>query len=132
MKGIKPASLAKVKDPRVKTFIEKCIAEASERLPAKKLLVDPFLLSDEDSGNVDRSLSFNSGHAGNSVITPFLKCPFLIDFCGIFTDMSDDQSDSGRSTKDPLPEGGRDFTVQGQRKDLNTIFLKLRITDSAG
>ncbi|KAK6787757.1 hypothetical protein RDI58_016282 [Solanum bulbocastanum] len=108
--GIKPASLAKVKDPRVKAFIEKCIAKASERLPAKKLLVDPFLLSDEDSGNVGPSLSFNSGHA----------------------DMSDDQSDSGRSTKDPLPEGGRDFTVQGQRKDLNTIFLKLRITDSTG
>ncbi|CAN4099264.1 unnamed protein product [Withania somnifera] len=107
--GIKPASLAKVKDPRVKTFIERCIAGASERLPAKKLLMDPFLLSDEDSGNVGRSLSFNSGHA----------------------EMSDDQSDSGRSTKDPLPEGGRDFTVQGQRKDLNTIFLKLRITDSS-
>ncbi|PHT46353.1 putative serine/threonine-protein kinase WNK1, partial [Capsicum baccatum] len=97
--GIKPASLAKVKDPRVKTFIEKCIADVSERLPAKKLLTDPFLLSDEDPGNVD---------------------------------MCADQSDSGRSTKDPLPEGGRDFTVQGQRKDLNTIFLKLRITDSTG
>uniref|UniRef100_A0A3Q7GZ23 non-specific serine/threonine protein kinase n=1 Tax=Solanum lycopersicum TaxID=4081 RepID=A0A3Q7GZ23_SOLLC len=110
MKGIKPASLAKVKDPRVKAFIEKCIAKASERLPAKKLLVDPFLLSDEDSGNVGRSLSINSRHA----------------------DMSDDQSDSERSTKDPLPEGSRDFTVQGQRKDLNTIFLKLRITDSTG
>ncbi|XP_027773437.1 probable serine/threonine-protein kinase WNK3 isoform X1 [Solanum pennellii] len=130
--GIKPASLAKVKDPRVKAFIEKCIAKASERLPAKKLLVDPFLLSDEDSGNVGRSLSINSGHAGNYVIAPFLKCPFIIDFCGIFTGMSDDQSDSERSTKDPLPEGSRDFTVQGQRKDLNTIFLKLRITDSTG
>ncbi|KAM3307766.1 putative serine/threonine-protein kinase WNK3 isoform X1 [Capsicum chacoense] len=129
--GIKPASLAKVKDPRVKTFIEKCIADVSERMPAKKLLTDPFLLSDEDPGNVGRSLSFNSRHAGNYVITPFLKCP-VIYFCGIFTDMCADQSDSGRSTKDPLPEGGRDFTVQGQRKDLNTIFLKLRITDSTG
>ncbi|MCD7451639.1 Serine/threonine-protein kinase wnk3 [Datura stramonium] len=108
--GIKPASLAKVKDPRVKTFIEKCIAEVSERLPAKKLLMDPFLLSDEDSRNVGRSLSLNSRHA----------------------DTSDDQSDNGKSTKDPLPEGGRDFTVQGQRKDLNTVFLKLRITDSTG
>ncbi|CAN4100533.1 unnamed protein product [Withania somnifera] len=63
--GIKPASLAKGKDPRVKAFIEKCIAGASERLPAKKLLMDPFLLSDEDSGNIGRSLSFNSGHAGH-------------------------------------------------------------------
>uniref|UniRef100_A0A1S4CT15 non-specific serine/threonine protein kinase n=1 Tax=Nicotiana tabacum TaxID=4097 RepID=A0A1S4CT15_TOBAC len=108
--GIKPASLAKVKDPGVKAFIDKCIAKASDRLPAKELLMDPFLLSDEDSGNVGRSLSSNSRHA----------------------EMRDDQSDNGKSTKDPLPEGGRDFTVQGQRKDLNTIFLKLRITDSTG
>ncbi|OIT02174.1 PREDICTED: probable serine/threonine-protein kinase WNK3 isoform X1 [Nicotiana attenuata] len=108
--GIKPASLAKVKDPGVKAFIDKCIAKASDRLPAKELLMDPFLLSDEDSGNIGRSLSSNSRHA----------------------EMRDDQSDNGKSTKDPLPEGARDFTVQGQRKDLNTIFLKLRITDSTG
>ncbi|KAK4375680.1 hypothetical protein RND71_006357 [Anisodus tanguticus] len=105
--GIKPASLAKMKDPRVKTFIEKCIAEASERLPAKELLMDPFLLSDEDSGNVGRSLSFNSRHA----------------------DMSDDHSDSGKSTKDPLPKGGRDFTlynscavVSGHIKNIHFPF----------
>lgn len=41
--GIKPASLAKVKDPRMKEFIEKCLVPASERLPAKELLKDPFL-----------------------------------------------------------------------------------------
>ncbi|XP_052182465.1 probable serine/threonine-protein kinase WNK3 [Diospyros lotus] len=34
--------------------------------------------------------------------------------------------------KDPMSEGSRDFEVQGQRKDLNTIFLKLRIADSTG
>ncbi|MCL7035094.1 hypothetical protein MKW94_024404 [Papaver nudicaule] len=42
-KGIKPASLAKVNDPQVKEFIEKCLAPASIRLPAKELLKDPFL-----------------------------------------------------------------------------------------
>nr|XP_009779089.1 PREDICTED: probable serine/threonine-protein kinase WNK3 isoform X2 [Nicotiana sylvestris]XP_016478948.1 PREDICTED: probable serine/threonine-protein kinase WNK3 isoform X2 [Nicotiana tabacum] len=108
--GVKPASLAKVKDPRVKAFIEKCIAKVSERLPANELLMDPFLQSDEDSGSISRSLSSHPIHA----------------------DKSDDQSDSGRSPKDPVAEGSRDFTVQGQRKDLNTIFLKLRITDSTG
>ncbi|KNA11652.1 hypothetical protein SOVF_132860 [Spinacia oleracea] len=41
--GIKPASLAKVKDPRMKEFIEKCLVPASERLPAKELLNHPFL-----------------------------------------------------------------------------------------
>ncbi|OIT31671.1 putative serinethreonine-protein kinase wnk2 [Nicotiana attenuata] len=108
--GVKPASLAKVKDPRVKAFIEKCIAKVSERLPASELLMDPFLQSDEDSGSISKSLSSHPIH----------------------TDKSDDQSDSGRSPKDPVAEGSRDFTVQGQRKDLNTIFLKLRITDSTG
>lgn len=34
--------------------------------------------------------------------------------------------------KDPVPEGSRDFSVEGQRTDLNTIFLKLRIADSTG
>ncbi|WMV21351.1 hypothetical protein MTR67_014736 [Solanum verrucosum] len=106
--GIRPASLAKVKDPGVKAFIDKCIAKVSERLSAKELLMDPFLQSDDDSGSISRSLSSHPIHA----------------------DKSDD--DSGRSPQDHVPEGSRDFTVQGQRKDLNTIFLKLRITDSTG
>ncbi|TMX01349.1 hypothetical protein EJD97_024678 [Solanum chilense] len=106
--GIRPASLAKVKDPGVKAFIEKCIAKVSERLSAKELLMDPFLRSDDDSASISRSLSSHPIHA----------------------DKSDD--DSGRSPQDHVPEGSRDFTVQGQRKDLNTIFLKLRITDSTG
>uniref|UniRef100_M1BJR2 non-specific serine/threonine protein kinase n=2 Tax=Solanum tuberosum TaxID=4113 RepID=M1BJR2_SOLTU len=106
--GIRPASLAKVKDPGVKAFIDKCIAKVSERLSAKELLMDPFLQSDDYSGSISRSLSSHPIHA----------------------DKSDD--DSGRSPQDHVPEGSRDFTVQGQRKDLNTIFLKLRITDSTG
>lgn len=54
-KGVKPASLAKVKNPGVKEFIEKCIARVSERLSAKELLMDPFLLTDDDSGSLARS-----------------------------------------------------------------------------
>ncbi|XP_058084647.1 probable serine/threonine-protein kinase WNK6 [Magnolia sinica] len=41
--GIKPAALGKVKDPEVKILIEKCLAPAAQRLPAKELLKDPFL-----------------------------------------------------------------------------------------
>ncbi|ONK56587.1 uncharacterized protein A4U43_C10F10410 [Asparagus officinalis] len=40
--GIKPAALAKVTDPQVRHFIEKCLLPTSERLPAKDLLKDPF------------------------------------------------------------------------------------------
>ncbi|KAL3529503.1 hypothetical protein ACH5RR_008825 [Cinchona calisaya] len=103
--GIKPASLTKVKDLGVREFIEKCIAKVSERLSAKELLVDPFLRSDDDTGSVGRSL--NQTQDGNS-----------------------HQFDSGQFPKEHVPEGSRDFTVQGQRKDQNTIFLKLRIADS--
>ncbi|KAE8124328.1 hypothetical protein FH972_019226 [Carpinus fangiana] len=107
--GIKPASLAKVTNPAVRAFIEKCIAEVSERLPAKELLMDPFLQSDQDHGSRGRSLLPKTHHSeGNS-----------------------DQIDVVKSAKEPS-ETSRDFTVQGQRKDVNTIFLKLRIADSSG
>ncbi|KAD4982757.1 hypothetical protein R6Q59_002385 [Mikania micrantha] len=41
--GIKPASLDKVSDPKIKQFIEKCLVPANQRLSAKELLEDPFL-----------------------------------------------------------------------------------------
>ncbi|XP_011040497.1 PREDICTED: probable serine/threonine-protein kinase WNK3 isoform X2 [Populus euphratica] len=108
--GIKPASLAKVKDPAVKAFIEKCIAKVSDRLPAKELLMDPFLQSDEENGSVGHSLRPKAHSSGGS----------------------SDQIDVNEIAKDSSAEPSRDFTVQGQRKDSNTIFLKLRIADSTG
>ncbi|XP_042037501.1 probable serine/threonine-protein kinase WNK3 isoform X2 [Salvia splendens] len=104
--GIKPASLVKVKDPDVRMFIEKCIAKVSDRMSAKQLLMDPFLLSDEDSG-IPRSLHQSSGDNANHF-------------------------DAENHHEDTLFEGSLDFVVQGQRKDQNTIFLKLRIVDSSG
>ena len=47
--GIKPECLAKVKDPQVREFIEKCLVPASERLSAMELLKDPFLATPEDA-----------------------------------------------------------------------------------
>lgn len=46
--GEKPGSLAKIGDPEVKLFIEKCIAKVTERLLANELLMDPFLLDVSD------------------------------------------------------------------------------------
>ncbi|KAL4285089.1 hypothetical protein GQ457_16G031470 [Hibiscus cannabinus] len=95
--GIKPASLAKVSDPGVKLFIEKCIAKVSQRLSAKELLRDPFLQPVEENDSVRLNLHI---------------------------------SDS--STNDLQSEGSVDVKVQGQMKDVNTIFLKLWIADAAG
>ncbi|KAJ6676605.1 SERINE/THREONINE-PROTEIN KINASE WNK WITH NO LYSINE -RELATED [Salix viminalis] len=108
--GIKPASLAKVKDPAVKAFIVKCIAKVSYRLPAKELLMDPFLQSDEENVSVGCSLRPKAHSSGGS----------------------SDQLDVNESAKDSDAEPSRDFSVHGQRKDINTIFLKLRIADSTG
>jgi len=33
---------------------------------------------------------------------------------------------------DTSTDASREFTVEGQRRDNNTIFLKLRIADSSG
>ncbi|KAK4781957.1 hypothetical protein SAY86_016059 [Trapa natans] len=93
--GIKPASLEKVSDPRVRAFIEKCITNVSDRLSAKELLMDPFLQSDEESESV------KFVHPQTNPI-------------------------------ETASETSRDFSVQGQRKDVNTIFLKLKIMDSEG
>lgn len=46
--GKKPAALEKVKDPDVRAFVEKCLATASRRLPARELLMDPFLQCEGD------------------------------------------------------------------------------------
>lgn len=48
--GVKPVALSKVKDIEVKAFIEKCLVPACQRLSAKDLLHDSFLLLD---GSVD-------------------------------------------------------------------------------
>lgn len=51
---MKPASLATVKDPEIKSFIEKCLAKVSYRLSAKELLMDNFLYADEDYNNINK------------------------------------------------------------------------------
>ncbi|XP_039125321.1 probable serine/threonine-protein kinase WNK2 isoform X1 [Dioscorea cayenensis subsp. rotundata] len=105
--GIKPASLVKVKDPGVKQFIEKCIAHVSERLSARELLMDPFLQLDSSNGIIGRSLQLDTKYTG------IVGCSNV------------------RALVEPSING-RDFTVEGQRKDINIIFLKLRISDPTG
>ena len=52
LQGKKPAALDKVANPEVRTFVEKCLASASRRLPARELLADPFLREPEkDAGD---------------------------------------------------------------------------------
>ncbi|KAJ0756375.1 putative protein kinase WNK-NRBP family [Helianthus annuus] len=96
--GVKPASLTKVNDPEIKSFIEKCIANVADRLSAKDLLMDPFLHEKDDDENTNLQLKAN-----------------------LYQDDDTENLDTAR-----------DFTVQGQMGDPNTVFLKLRMDDTTG
>ena len=104
-------------DPGVRLFIEKCIANVSDRLSAKELLMHPFLRPDEDE-SISRSIRLKNQNSG--------KAPGMSNAEG-----SSNQVVIG-THKDYSAEASRDFTVQGHRKDVNKIFLKLRIADSSG
>ena len=58
--GVRPAALNKVKDPEVKAFIEKCLAQPRARPSAAELLRDPFFdeIVDDDDENYDCSCSY--------------------------------------------------------------------------
>ncbi|KAH1126452.1 hypothetical protein GLYMA_06G176800v4 [Glycine max] len=95
--GIKPASLAKVADLEVKAFIEKCIADVSERLSAKDLLIDPFLQSDYDNDSVGRSSRSQTHHSGNN-------------------------SHNQAIAEDNSVETSREFTVEGNIRNIHFPF----------
>ncbi|CAA6667978.1 unnamed protein product [Spirodela intermedia] len=102
-------------NPEVRRFIEKCIASASERLPAGDLLSDPFLRSDGEDERATGEFELDSDLIGtDQTITGSLLLLLSLDVLM------------------ELESSVRDFMVQGQRKDINTIFLKLRISDSTG
>uniref|UniRef100_A0A0E0KXL2 non-specific serine/threonine protein kinase n=1 Tax=Oryza punctata TaxID=4537 RepID=A0A0E0KXL2_ORYPU len=137
--GEKPSSLAKIEDPEVRFFIEKCIAKASHRLSAQELLMDPFL-RDVDGEKIFYPLQSNmkaSDGAGSSNSSMGYKYDrdassmASREHTGSFAE--EHPSDSYiHSTMDPQAAAGRIITVESQMKDLNTIFLKLRIADSTG
>ncbi|PON94110.1 Tyrosine-protein kinase [Trema orientale] len=55
--GVRPRALGKVRDPEVKAFIEKCLAQPRARPSAAELLKDPFFdeVVDDDDENGDCS-----------------------------------------------------------------------------
>lgn len=75
--GKKPAALDKVKDPEVREFVEKCLATASRRLPARELLMDPFLQCDggESIDHVPRPTSLSMFGDGPKDLSTIVEEP---------------------------------------------------------
>ncbi|MFS8003316.1 putative protein kinase WNK-NRBP family [Helianthus anomalus] len=120
--GIKPAALSKVKDPQVKEFIEKCLVPASQRLPAKELLKDPFLAPESIKE-----------HVHNPVEVNLSTYPMDID------DNFDMVSSTSNTTSTGLPllelqsiNARNEIRLKGEMNEENTVKLTLRIADFSG
>lgn len=145
--GTKPEALYKVQDPTVRQFVEKCLATASRRLPARELLNDPFLRTDDMSC---------SGDGDYSQLNNYLRQPYLghtysngslmsnglsesIDEDTPTEDRWDCEDDDTKADGIDLFNGHEDehlgtvdITIKGRKSDDGGIFLRLRITDDDG
>ncbi|XP_057748483.1 probable serine/threonine-protein kinase WNK7 [Arachis stenosperma] len=148
--GIKPVALSKVKDPEVKSFIEKCLVPASERLSARELLmhsfldlngstrIHPFPLPDivlpkfgAFEGRCLMSEGPTSARHGN--ISMDLGGTSELPVITVFDNSTDDASSShSPSVEIRMPKGGDIFFLKGQENDENSVSLVLRIADQSG
>ncbi|CAM0906407.1 unnamed protein product [Alopecurus aequalis] len=146
--GTKPEALYKVKDPMVRQFVEKCLTTASRRLPARELLNDPFLRTDD--------MALCSGDGDYNQLNSYLRQPYLghaysngslmsngfsesIDEDTPTEDRWDCEDDDTKADGIDLfkghedePLGTVDITIKGRKSEDGGIFLRLRITDDDG
>ncbi|KAJ6791365.1 putative serine/threonine-protein kinase WNK9 [Iris pallida] len=148
--GTKPDALYRVEDPEVRQFVEKCLATAARRLPARDLLQDPFLAIDH-LGPAASDDDDDGDAAGMGLV--FLRQPSLDvyyasnGFANGFDDHRNGTEDGwGYDSADVSVHGmdlfhgheedepfvNLDITIKGRRKDDGGIFLRLRITDKDG
>ncbi|KAM7276732.1 hypothetical protein ACFE04_018598 [Oxalis oulophora] len=121
--GIKPASLGKVTDPKLKEFIEKCLAPVAQRLSAKELLNDSFLQSERPKEEIRDPLRLWN----QSCIS--ITVPMDVD--------SESKESNFENPQAPVMEvhwmhKHNDFKLKGWQVDDNTISMTLRISDFSG
>ncbi|CAN6246603.1 unnamed protein product [Urochloa humidicola] len=130
--GVKPAALAKIADPQVKQFIEKCLVPASQRASAKELLQDPFLCSDNAHGPDTKF----SSPAPKAVNISLASLQMDVDTC------ESSRASSGKengcvASHAPVLEFTRtnnntELKLKGEKLDNNSVSLVLRIADLSG
>ncbi|KAK9279668.1 hypothetical protein L1049_013348 [Liquidambar formosana] len=134
--GIKPASLGKVSDPKVREFIEKCLVSASERLPAKELLKDRFLQIGNPKEPIRDPLRLPD-QSLKSIDLP-KSGPLSMDIDSEYKQLSlSTCTEDNGSPHCPVLEFQRvnknnEFRLRGQKNDDNSISLTLRIADLSG
>nr|GMD87112.1 probable serine/threonine-protein kinase WNK9 [Ipomoea batatas] len=144
--GKKPDALYKVTDPEVRRFVEKCLATVSDRLSARELLDDPFLQDDDFAFDMKmRALDYEKDYnMGPMLIQPHLKFnhnngSLVNGYSNYLGFERDDNLDYHRNEIDLFMSQDNDgnlenldISIQGQMKEDNGIFLRLRISDKEG
>lgn len=101
-----PAAFYRIRELEAQRFIGKCLVNASKRLPARELLLDPFLACDEDE---------NSALGGVGSQKPFLN----------------DKEMGKLRLRDDVPRTDMKITGKLNPED-DTIFLKVQFADKDG
>lgn len=126
IQGKKPEAFYLVKDPEVREFVEKCLANVTCRLTALELLQDPFLLDDVDGFDM-RPIDYYNGYDEAGL---FLRQPLIDD------PLYQDQFESPQICEIDLfgndDEDHVDISIKGKRNGNDGIFLKLKISDAEG
>ncbi|XP_052191938.1 probable serine/threonine-protein kinase WNK4 [Diospyros lotus] len=130
--GIKPASLGKVNDPHVKNFIEKCLLPASQRLPAKELLKDPFLQTETKREPTREPLKLPKQLP--QPLSLLNSGPHSMDIDSDYNHQSGCTDSNCSSSNYPAVElkkmhNNNEFRLRGIKNDDNSVSLTLRISD---
>ncbi|KAG2652990.1 hypothetical protein PVAP13_1NG399700 [Panicum virgatum] len=130
--GVKPAALAKIADPQVKQFIEKCLVPASERSSAKELLQDPFLCLDNKHGPAVPTFS----PAPKAAAISLASLQMDVDTC------ESSPASSGKEKGYVAPHAqvleftrtnkNTELKLKGEKLDNSSVSLVLRIADLSG
>ncbi|CAL5018847.1 unnamed protein product [Urochloa decumbens] len=131
--GVKPAALAKIADPEVKQFIEKCLVPASQRASAKELLQDPFICPDNTLHGPGTKFSSPTPKA---VDISLASLQMDVDTCES-SRASSGKENSCVASQTPVLEFTRtnnntELKLKGEKLDNNSVSLVLRIADLSG
>ncbi|GLT84817.1 hypothetical protein SLE2022_030300 [Rubroshorea leprosula] len=135
--GIKPASVAKVGDPQIKEFINKCLLPASERLTAKELLNHPFLQLESPKELIHDPLKLPNVIPKSTNLPVSGPLSMDIDTDNKQLSLSTHTESTNGSPHCPVLELQRthknnEFGLKGKKDDDNSVSLTLRIADSCG
>ncbi|CAN4111417.1 unnamed protein product [Withania somnifera] len=127
--GVKPASLSKVTDPQIKGFIEKCLVPASQRLPAKDLLKDPFLQFENLNEPIHSLL--HSPYQSPRSLSSLKSAPHSMDVDSEYNQSVYTDSHCGSPCAPTLKfqrfHQNNEFKLMGKKNDENSVSLTLRI-----